>query len=43
MKKITYQELSKDGLSSLAETIITMADAEGLDAHALAVKVRISD
>lgn len=43
MKKITYQELSKDGLSSLAETIIAMADAEGLDAHALAVKVRISD
>ena len=43
MKKITYQELSKDGLSSLSETIITMADAEGLDAHALAVKVRISD
>lgn len=43
MKKITYQELNKEGLSSLADTIITMADAEGLDAHALAVKVRISD
>lgn len=43
MKKITYQELSKEGLCSLADTIISMADAEGLDAHALAVKVRISD
>lgn len=38
--QVTYQELSREGLSSLAETIITMADAEGLDAHAAAVKVR---
>ena len=38
--QVTYQELSREGLSSLAETIITMADAEGLDAHAPAVKVR---
>lgn len=41
MRKITYQELTRDGITSLASTIITMADAEGLDAHALAVKVRI--
>lgn len=43
MKKITYQELSREGLRSLADVIVTMADAEGLDAHALAVKVRIED
>lgn len=41
IRKITFQELTRDGLESLATTIITMADAEGLDAHALAVKVRI--
>lgn len=41
MKKITYQELTREGLASLSDVIVTMADAEGLDAHALAVKVRI--
>lgn len=42
MRKITYQELSRDGLASLAPAIIAMAEAEGLDAHAAAVKVRIN-
>lgn len=42
MKKITYQELTAEGLRSLSDIIITMADAEGLDAHALAVKIRTS-
>lgn len=41
MRKMTIQELSRDGIESLAQTIITMADAEGLEAHANAVKVRI--
>lgn len=43
MKKITYQELNRDGLRSLSDVIVTMADAEGLDAHALAVKVRLGE
>ncbi|MCM1356866.1 MAG: histidinol dehydrogenase [Staphylococcus sp.] len=43
LRKITYQELSREGLALLAPTIVTMADAEGLDAHALAVKIRISE
>ncbi|MBP9986888.1 MAG: histidinol dehydrogenase, partial [Bacteroidales bacterium] len=43
MRSITYQELSREGLGSLAETIITMAGAEGLDAHAAAVKYRMED
>ncbi|MCM1138456.1 MAG: histidinol dehydrogenase [Duncaniella sp.] len=42
LRKITFQELTPEGIKTLAPTIITMADAEGLDAHALAVKVRIS-
>ena len=41
MRKITYQELSREGLMSLAGTIVTMAEGEGLDAHAAAVKVRV--
>lgn len=43
MHSITYQELSREGLSLLGKTIITMAEAEGLDAHAAAVKYRLQD
>lgn len=43
MKKITFQELSREGLQGLSETIITMAEAEGLAAHANAVKIRMKD
>ncbi|MBO4417119.1 MAG: histidinol dehydrogenase [Bacteroidales bacterium] len=41
MHSITYQELTREGLESLGETITTMAEAEGLDAHAAAVKYRL--
>ena len=41
MRKMTLQELTKEGLASLAPTIVNMARAEGLDAHARAVTVRI--
>lgn len=41
MRKITIQELSQEGIEALAPTIIAMAEAEGLEAHAAAVKVRI--
>lgn len=41
MRSITYQSLTKEGLASLAKTIITMAEAEMLQAHAEAVKVRL--
>jgi histidinol dehydrogenase len=40
VKKITYQKLSEDGLKGIAETVMQMAEAEGLDAHANAVRVR---
>ena len=39
MRKMTIQELSHDGIESLAQTIVAMAEAEGLEAHANAVKV----
>jgi histidinol dehydrogenase len=38
---MTLQELSRDGLDALAPTIVNMARAEGLDAHARAVTLRI--
>lgn len=41
MRKITFQELTADGLRSLAPVITAMATAEGLDAHAAAVTVRL--
>ncbi len=40
MRKITYQDLTREGLGLLAPAITAMAEAEGLDAHALAVSVR---
>lgn len=40
MHKITYQELTPEGLENLSDIITTMARAEGLDAHAMAVEVR---
>lgn len=42
MRRMTIQELSQDGLVGLAQTIIEMAEAEGLQAHANAVRVRRS-
>ncbi len=42
MKKITLQSLTNEGLQAIAPTVITMAQAEGLDAHAQAVAVRLS-
>ncbi len=40
VKKISFQKLSKAGLKSLATTITTMAEAEGLQAHSRAVTIR---
>lgn len=41
-KTISFQEISKEGLIRLSETIITIADAEELEAHANAVKIRVN-
>ena len=40
-RKMTLQEITREGLQGLAGTIVTMAEAEGLQAHANAVKVRV--
>jgi histidinol dehydrogenase len=41
VKKITYQKLSKEGLATISNTVVQMAEAEGLEAHANAVRVRM--
>jgi histidinol dehydrogenase len=41
IKKVTFQKISKEGLQNLGGTIVTMADAEGLQAHAEAVRLRL--
>ena len=43
MRKITFQELSREGLANLGPVIETMAAGEGLDAHKNAVTVRLKE
>lgn len=42
VKKITVQKISREGLSNIGPAVITMAMAEGLDAHANAVSIRLN-
>ena len=42
VRKITYQEISQEGIRNLGSTIVTMARAEGLDAHANAATIRMA-
>ena len=41
LKKITFQEVGFKGLNSLGESVIKMAEGEGLTAHANAVRIRL--
>lgn len=43
MRKMTIQELTTPGLKELSQTIVRMAEAEGLAAHANAVKIRLEN
>lgn len=42
MKTMTIQKLSKQGLKNLSASIIKLAEVEKLDAHANAVKIRLT-
>ncbi len=42
VKKITFQEITQEGLQTLGPIIETMASAEMLDAHKHAVRVRLN-
>jgi len=41
MKRISYQEISEDGLTNLGPTIQAMAEEEELMAHSIAVEIRL--
>ncbi len=41
VKKITYQQLSKEGIQSIGAAVEIMAEAEGLQAHKNAISIRI--
>jgi histidinol dehydrogenase len=41
LRQMTVQELSEEGLIGLGKTIVTLANLEGLDAHAAAVTRRL--
>src|SRR6185312_7604764 len=43
VKKITYQHLTQEGLNNISKTVEVMAEAEGLRAHAEAVKIRLKN
>ena len=41
VKKITFQEISREGLQNLGPTIMTMAKEEQLEAHSRSVEIRL--
>ncbi|MEO6719885.1 MAG: histidinol dehydrogenase [Ferruginibacter sp.] len=41
VKKITYQQVTKEGIQNIGRAVEVMAAAEGLDAHKSAVSVRL--
>ncbi len=43
VKKVTFQQLSKEGIDNLGTTIELMAEAEGLQAHKNAVTLRMNN
>jgi histidinol dehydrogenase len=43
VKTISVQQLSRDGLNRIAAAVITLAEAEGLKAHAESIRVRFAN
>jgi histidinol dehydrogenase len=43
VKKITYQKISAGGVRSIGPAVAAMAAAEGLEAHRLAITVRMEE
>jgi histidinol dehydrogenase len=42
LKQITFQSLDASGLANLGPAVIRMAETEGLEAHAAAVRIRLA-
>jgi len=43
VKKITFQQISKEGINNIGDAVETMAAAESLDAHKNAVSIRLKE
>lgn len=43
VKHITSQQLTPDGLNRLGDTVMRLAEIEGLEAHRNAVAIRVAD
>lgn len=43
VKKVTFQQLTQEGLNGIGDTVRRMAEAEGLEAHARAVIIRTEE
>jgi histidinol dehydrogenase len=43
MRKITFQKITREGIKNVGPVVVKMAEAEQLQAHANAVKIRIKD
>jgi histidinol dehydrogenase len=43
LRQMTVQELSREGLASVASTVVELATLEGLDAHAQSISERMLD
>ena len=41
VKKISFQEITKNGLINISDAVMVMAEAEDLEAHKNAVKIRL--
>lgn len=42
VKKITFQELTGEGLNTIGPSVVTMAEAEGLRGHANSITIRLN-
>ena len=42
-RKITFQHLSKEGIRSIGDAVVTMAENEQLEAHANAMRLRVNE
>jgi len=43
IRKVTFQQITQEGLTNLSNAIILMAESEELQAHSNAVKIRLSE
>ncbi|HZE86408.1 MAG TPA: histidinol dehydrogenase, partial [Puia sp.] len=43
VKKITFQKITEEGIGHIGKAVELMAEAEGLQAHANAVRVRMNN